>query len=198
MNEFLNKIQKFRFNLNLQVVLRCLIVATVFFMLGIHIYYLVWLNVSAQSVVLIYLNYILRLGIIFLIIWIFYRGIKHFYRIGQTARWLDKQTEHQDDLYQNLYELYQQKEDESILKVLALQATERLKSVSYRLPKLFPADLWFLILFLLIGIGSVWSFSADTFRYAMKQFAAITPETVAYKSTIDVIPGNITLGRGSN
>ncbi|HNZ44875.1 MAG TPA: hypothetical protein PK707_02215 [Candidatus Syntrophosphaera thermopropionivorans] len=196
MNEFLNKIQKFRFNLNLQVVLRCLIVATVFFMLGIHIYYLVWLNVSAQSVVLIYLNYILRLGIIFLIIWIFYRGIKHFYRIGQTARWLDKQTEHQDDLYQNLYELYQQKEDESILKVLALQATERLKSVSYRLPKLFPADLWFLILFLLIGIGSVWSFSADTFRYAMKQFAAITPETVAYKSTIDVIPGNITLGRG--
>jgi hypothetical protein len=165
-------------------------------MLGIHIYYLVWLNVSAQSVVLIYLNYILRFGLIFLIILIFYRGIKHFYRIGQTARWLDKQTEHQDDLYQNLYELYQQKEDESILKVLASQATERLKSVSYRLPKLFPADLWFLILFLLIGIGSVWSFSADTFRYAMKQFAAITPETVAYKSTIDVIPGNITLGRG--
>ncbi len=196
MNEFLNKLQKYRFKLNLQIVLRCLILAIIIFMLGIHLYYLVWLNVSAQSVVLIYINYILRFLIILLILYVFYRGIKHFYRVRLTARWLDKQTEHQDDLYQNLYELYQQNEDESVLKVLAIQATERLKSVSYRLPKLFPAELWFLILFLAIGIGSVWTFSGNSFSYAMKQFAAITPETIAYKSTIDVVPGNITLGRG--
>ncbi|MCB5257661.1 MAG: hypothetical protein WC179_02760 [Candidatus Cloacimonadaceae bacterium] len=196
MNTFLSKLQKFRLNLNLQIVLRCLVMVLVFIMLGIHFYYLVWLNVSAQSAVLIYLNYILRFLIILSILYVFYRGYKHFYRIVQTARWLDKQTEHQDDLYQNLYELYQQKEDESVLKVLATQATERLKSVSYRLPKLFSAEQWFLILFLLIGIGSVWTFSADTFRYSMKQFFAITPETIAYKSTIDVVPGNITLGRG--
>jgi len=99
MNTFLSKLQKFRLNLNLQIVLRCLVMVLVFIMLGIHFYYLVWLNVSAQSAVLIYLNYILRFLIILSILYVFYRGYKHFYRIVQTARWLDKQTEHQDDLY---------------------------------------------------------------------------------------------------
>jgi hypothetical protein len=130
----LNKLRKIALNSS-QIVLRVYVLAIIIFMLGIHLYYLVWLNVSAQSVVLIYINYILRFLIILLIFYVFYRGIKHFYRVRLTARWLDKQTEHQDDLYQNLYELYQQKEDESVLIVLATQATERLKSVSYRLPK---------------------------------------------------------------
>lgn len=195
MNEFLNKLHKFKQGLNLQILARALILSLLCLIVGVHLYFLVWLNLPARSGVLFYLNIGLRVSLVLLIIYIIMEGIRRFYNELKTAHWLDRQIDHDDDLYQNLYELKQQNEPEPVLNALANQAGQRLQSSAYRLPRLYQANQWFVILFVLVGIGSVWALSWDDFRYAFNQFYTNKAEAVDYKKTIEVSPGNATIGK---
>jgi len=196
MNEFLSKLHNFKRGLNLRIVAKALILALICLVVGLHAYFLVWLNLSAQSPTLVYLNYALKALMAALALFFIYKGIRAFYDPRATARWLDHQTRHDDDLYQNLWELKQQQESEPVLDALAGQAQNRLKASSYRLPRLFQANQWWLILFVLAGIGSVWALSWQDFRYALKQFQAVEADAVEYKKSIELSPGNVTLGKG--
>ena len=196
MNEFLSKLHNFKRGLNLRIVARALIVALLCVLAGLHVYYLVWLNTPAQSPTLVYLNYLLKALMAGLALFIVYKGIRGFYDNRGAARWLDRQTRDADDLYQNLWELKQQNESEPVLDALANMAQKRLNASPYNLPKLFQPKHWFLILFVLVGIGSVWAFSWKDFRYALNQFYAVKPEAIAYKKTVELSPGNVTVGKG--
>ncbi len=196
MNEFLNKLRNFKRGLNLQIGARALVWTLLCLAAGLHAYFLVWLNLPAQSSALIYLNYALKVLMVAIPLFLFYRGICAFFDVRGTARWLDHQTPHDDDLYQNLWELKQQKESEPVLEALAGQAQNRLQASKYRLPRLYQPNQWFLILFVLVGIGSVWALSWNDFRYALNQFRAVKADSIEYKKSIELSPGNVTLGKG--
>ena len=196
MNEFFRRLHNFKRGLNLQVIMRALMVAVVCLVVALHAYYLVWLNSPAQSPLLVWLNYFLRVFAAGAIVFLIYHAFRAFFDNRLTARWLDHQTPHEDDLYQNLFELNQQQEDEGVLELLAQQAQKRLEGSKYKLPRLFGPNQWFILLFILVGIVSVWALSWDDFRYAMKQFKGMKAEAIQYKSTIELSPGNVTLGKG--
>jgi hypothetical protein len=196
MNEFWNKLHNFKRGLNLQIAARALALILLCLVAAVHVYYLVWLNTFPQNPILFWVNLILRLALAILAIYFAMRAFRNAYDNRGTARYLDLQTEHGDDLYQNLYELKQQKESEEVLAALATQAGKRLQSTSYKLPRLFGHNLWFVMLFVLAGIGSVWALSWDSFRYALAQFYTNKAESVDYKKTVDLSPGNVTVGKG--
>lgn len=196
MNEFLSKLHNFKRGLNLRILARALVISLLCLVVGLHAYFLVWLNTPAQSPTLVYLNYALRALMVGLVLFLIYKGIRGFYDNRSAARWLDRQTEHEDDLYQNLWELKQQKESEPVLDALARQAQSRLKASSYRLPRLFQPSQWWLILFVLAGIGSVWALGWNEFRYALNQFRAVKADAIEYKKTVELSPGNVTIGKG--
>ncbi len=196
MNEFLHELHKFRRGLNLQALARTLAIALLVLAGGVHLYFLAWLNAPVQSQFLLILNYVLKASILLLIAYLLFRRIKRFIGLRETARWLDQQIDHSDDLYQNLFELGQQKQHDPVIAALAGQAQKRLKASDYRLPRLFPARSGFLALFVLVGIVSVWTLSWAEFRYAAKQLYSAKPESVAYKTSIELQPGNATLGKG--
>ena len=196
MNEFLSKLHNFKRGLNLRILARALVIALVCLVVGLHAYFLVWLHTPAQSPALVYLNYALKALLAGLTLFLFYKGIRGFYDNRAAARWLDRQTTHEDDLYQNLWELKQQKESEPVLDALAGQAQKRLKASDYRLPKLFQPNQGWLILFVLAGIGSVWALGWNEFRYAMNQFRAVQADAIEYKKTVELSPGNVTIGKG--
>ncbi len=196
MNEFFRRLHNFKRGLNLRILARAFLVALLCLVVALHAYYLVWLNSPAQSPLLVWLNYFLRILSGGLVLFLIYRAFRAFFDNRLTARWLDHQDQHEDDLYQNLFELNQQQEDENVLELLAVQAKKRLEGSKYRLPKLFGPNQWFIILFILVGIVSVWALSWDDFRYALKQFKAVNAEAIQYKDSIEVSPGNVTLGKG--
>lgn len=196
MNEFFSRLNEYRSRLNLRVVARAIILALACFAGILHLYYLVWLNTSPQSPSLTWLNYLLRVGILGLFAYLIFRVWRGLFNIPKTAKWLDRQVDHEDDLYQNLYELDRQKASEPVLEVLARQAGKRLNEDRYALPKLFGANQWLVLIFLLAGIGSFWALSWDNFRFALNQFYTNKAESIEYKKTIEISPGNATVGRG--
>jgi len=196
MNEFFSKLNRYKRGLNLQIVARAMVIAAVCLIGIVHLYYLVWLNTTPQSNSLTWMNYLLRIGFLALIVYLVIHVWRHFFTIPKTAKWLDRQIDHDDDLYQNLYELNSQKENEPVLNVLANQAHKRLDKHRYALPKLFQANQWLILVFLLVGIGSFWALSWGDFRFAFNQFYTNEAESVEFKKTIEVSPGNATIGRG--
>ncbi len=195
MNEFLNQLHKFKQGLNLRIMARAIAVSLLCLMAGVHAYFLAWLNLPAASKILFYLNLCLRVGLALFILFLILEAMRRFFDRRGTARWLDLQIDHDDDLYQNLYELKEQNEAPPVLDALAAQAEKRLSGSAYRLPRLFSPNQWFLILFILIGLGSVWALSWTDFRYAFKQFYTNRADSVAFKKSIEVSPGNATIGK---
>ncbi len=196
MNEFISKLRGFRRGLNLQIAVRTILLALLCAFAALHAYYLLWLNLDSRSAVLstgnVAIKIVLASGMIYLIL----SAYRRLYSELSAARWLDRQIEHQDDLYQNLYELNLQKEDQSVLDALSTRANARLKHSGYRFPALFAAPLWFAILFALAGFASVWALSWNNFRYAATQFYTNRAESIAYKQSIELSPGTVTVGKG--
>jgi hypothetical protein len=196
MNEFFRILRKYKHGLNLQILLRALIRAFLCLMAGIHVWYLVWLYLPAQDNALVWLNVGLKIVVPAVGIFLIVLGVKRFLSYLDTARWMDRLVEHDDDLYQNLYELNRQQEEPSVLDALAGIAEKRLGGSGYKLPKLMVSSQLFFILFVIAGIGSVWALSGDSFSLALKQLWTNKAESVDYKKTIDLSPGNKTVGKG--
>jgi hypothetical protein len=195
MREFLSALGRFRRRLNARIVLRAIVLCLLCFVVALHLYYMVWMNASPMSRALVYFNIGLRVGLALTIIALLLMAYQSLLDHFRTARWLDRSIEHHDDLYQNLYELKRQNEAEPVLEALSTEAVTRLKGNRYKLPGAFSASQFFLLLFMFIGIGSVWAMSWSNFRLALKQFYTNSAQSVEYKESIEVAPGNITIGK---
>lgn len=195
MKDFLISLGSFRLRLNARIILRALVLCALLAMVSVHVYYMVWLNLPAQHKALLYLNIGIRVGLALSLIALLLMAFQSLLDHLQTARWLDRKVEFHDDLYQNLWELKKQNTAEPVLDVLSQQACERLKENRYRLPGVFSTWQFFLVLFIFIGIGSVWTLSWDSFRLALRQFYTNSAHSVQYKTSIEVEPGNATIGK---
>ncbi|HNT52145.1 MAG TPA: hypothetical protein PKH19_01990, partial [Candidatus Syntrophosphaera sp.] len=196
MREFLTALHNYRRGLNLRDLARSLAWLLLAASAAVHVYFLTWLNSSPQDRILIYLNHFLRGGRPARLIGLAWRYLRNLNSLTGTARWLDRRGDHSDDLYQNLVELRQQHQPEPVLQALAGQARQRLQANRYPYPRLFgPSQTW-LILFAAVGLLAAWTLAWGDFRFALKQLVTNRPESVAYKTSIALSPGNATLGKG--
>jgi hypothetical protein len=197
MNEFVSKLHRYQRSLNLRIIARAVVAAVLCFVSGLHIYYLAWLNLPSQSRILFYANLLIRISLVLVILFILLEAYRRLFTELKTARWLDLSIDHKDDLYQNLYELKGQGTDRDVIEAMASAAAGRLRRESHALPRLYPSSAVFVIMFIALGIGSLWALSWQDFRMAFRQFYTNRAEAVAYKRTIELSPGNATVGRNS-
>ncbi len=195
MNELQDFISRYRRQINLRFTLQALLNSLVGFVMGLHLYYILWLNIDTQSAALIYANIGIRACIALVIIYFLWQGYRRFWDKLLVARFFDRQSEHNDDLFQNTLELANKEGETIIVRALGSQAKQRLEQQQYRIPPLFPSWLVFGLLFLLLGIGSIWAMSIDDFQLAFRQFYTNKRQEIVYKDFIELSPGNLLIGR---
>lgn len=178
--------------------LRAVLHSIVLFAFALHMYYILWQRLDHQSGVLFYANLAIRTSLVLVIIYLIFGAYRKFKTMLATARWLDMLIDKEDDLYQNVLELGEKYgHDNPITLALSSQALERLKSNQYKLPPIFKANQWLLILSLFIGLAAIWAVDYQNFRASAKQFYTNKAETIRYKETIELSPGNLRIGKNS-
>ncbi|MBP7333340.1 MAG: hypothetical protein KA963_01340 [Candidatus Cloacimonas sp.] len=195
MNELTKYIQKFKQRINLRFALQAVIKALISFMLALHLYFLLWLNLPSNSMALFYANIGIRTCLVLVILYFLLSGYRNFWHNLYVARFLDRQIDYQDDLFQNTLELAKKEKDSPIVENLGSMAKTRIETNRYKIPALYPSRIVFAILFLILGLGSIWAYSYEDFRLAFKQFYTNRGQEVIYKNFIELSPGNLTIGR---
>ncbi|MDY0150843.1 MAG: hypothetical protein RBS43_01065 [Candidatus Cloacimonas sp.] len=201
MREFNDFIGRNRRKINIRFAAQAVLKSIVGFALAVHIYYLLWLNIPSQSMALIYANMGIRACLALVLIFFLWDAYRSFWDNLKVARFLDRQIEHHDDLFQNTLEL-SNKEIQSastpIVQALAQQSTTRMAAGKYRIPSLYPSWMVFSILFLFLGLGTVWAYSWNDFSLAFRQFYTNKRQEIVYKNFIELSPGNKTIGRNQS
>lgn len=195
LNEFLSFIHKFRFHANVRVISRGVIQAILCFTTGLHLYFLLWLKLPSTSAALRMINVGLRVSMALIILYLVMNAYRKLGGLLDVARYLDRQIDHQDDLFQNVYELSLDKSNEAVVNELAKPAMHRIAGAKYSLPRILLPSQIFTVLFVCVGIGSMWILSWHDFQQAFRQFYTNKAESVIYKDKIEISPGSITIGK---
>lgn len=196
MISFENHLKKLRISFNSALMVRAVLMCLLLLLASIHIYFISWMGFGARASVLPYINATLRITTVLLSIYLLLRAYNKLLGGYQVSRWMDHHIGNEDDLFQNLYELKEQKESPEVIQVLASAADERIQKHSLKPPAWFSSLQIFSILFFLVGTFSFWALSWDDFELAVKQFYTNKAQSIIYKEQIEVSPGNITVGRG--
>lgn len=196
MGFFDQAIKRLKVKLNTAIMGKAFVAVLLVFLLALHLYFMAWLGFGARSTLLPYINISLRIGAALIVLYLLISAYNRLLGCFQVARWMDLSADHGDDLYQNLWQLREQGESKEVLEVLALGAEARIKGHRYQTPAWFKSAHLFAILFFLAGLVSVWGLSYDSFRLAIRQFYSNKAESIDYKKTIEVSPGNLTIGKG--
>ncbi|MDD2331072.1 MAG: hypothetical protein PHI68_00310 [Candidatus Cloacimonetes bacterium] len=162
--------------------------------LFINLYFLVWIYVDTNSQLIVLINISLKITLVLFVLFILLSIYKNFWSIFLVARHLDRQVEHGDDLFQNLYELSENRADSSILTNLNDSALARLQTNKYRIPAPLSRQYLILMIVVIIGSGSIWAYSWSDFKKSVKQFYTNKAEQVIYKKDIELSPGNLKTG----
>lgn len=196
MREFSEFIRKFRRKINTRQTMQALLNCLISFAVGLHVYYLLWLHIPHESIALVYANIGIRAGLALVILYYLWHNYLCFWNEQKVTRFLDRQVEYHDDLMQNTYELAQSNGDNAITAALCESALLRIKQEKYRIPGMLKSWMRFAIIFLFLGLGSIWALSWSDFRLAIKQFYTNQREEVKYKNFIELMPGSAVIGRG--
>ena len=202
MHDFFKTLKTIRDKINIRIALRAILQSFVVFILGLHIYYLLWMNSQPQSQALLYTNIAIRVTMVLVLIYLLYSAYQRFIGFGSTARFLDRQIDHEDDLYQNLWELSQTPSSSGtatseITEVLSGQANQRLEASPYKIPRLLSSHQTLVVISIVFGILSIWALNAREFNRAFKQFYSNKPESVVYKQSLEISPGNARIGKNT-
>ena len=184
MSDLTKYIQKYRQRINLRFALQAIIKALISFLLALHLYFLLWLNLPSQSMALFYANIGIRTCLILVIIYFILSGYHNFWHNLAVARFLDRQIDFKDDLFQNTLELAEKEKDSPIVENLGTMAKKRIEENRYKIPALYPSWVVFAILFLILGLGTIWAYYYEDFRLAFKQFYTNQGQEVIYKNFI--------------
>lgn len=195
MTPFEKALKQLKFKFNSALMGRAMIMCVLIFLTALHIYYISWLGFGPQAAVLSYINMSLRMGTALVSIFLLLRAYNKLWDSYKTSRWMDVSSGNEDDIYQNLYELKEQKESPEVIELLSIAADRRIQEQKLQAPGWFEHTQAFLILFFLVGTISFWALSWDSFPLAIKQFYTNKPQSIVYKESIEVSPGNITVGR---
>ncbi|MDD3534082.1 MAG: hypothetical protein PHR27_08675, partial [Candidatus Cloacimonetes bacterium] len=129
------------------------------------------------------------------IVYILWQAYRDLWGFDRLTRYLDARHGLKDDLYQNAWELWQQKGENPITKALLSSATQRLQDNTYEVPKVFGGRKIILITLLGLALCSFWYFQRADFSIAFRQFYTNKAPKIVYKEDISLSPGNITIGK---
>jgi len=188
---------KYRRQINLRISAKALASCVLVLVFALHIYYLLFSHLDHNPQAVVVAGIMVRITLSMLFIYFLISAYRRFYGVFETARFLDRQVDHQDDLYQNVYQLSEEKADERIVDLLAQQSVRRIDKEHYRIPPVYQMRSLLLILMLVIGILGIWAYDFDAFSRAMTQLYSNRVETILYKDTIEVAPGNATIGKNT-
>ena len=198
MKDIQKQIQRYRRQINLRISAKSLISCLLVLILALHAYYLLFSRLDHNPQAVVVAGIMVRITLTLLFIYFLVTGYRRFFDVYRTARFLDRQVEHHDDLYQNVYQLALAGTDERIVNLLAQQAIQRIGSERYRIPPVYQTRSLLLILMLIVGVLGIWAYDYDEFASAMNQLHSNRVETVLYKDTVEVSPGNATVGKNSS
>lgn len=140
----------------------------------------------------------IRAGLALVVIYFVWDSYRRLWDNYLVARFLDRQIDNNDDLFQNTLELAAKEPANAntpVVQALTQQSLERINKNRYRIPPLYPSWMVFSLLFLFLGLGTIWAYSWDSFSRALKQFYTNKRQEIVYKDTIEINPGNKTIGR---
>lgn len=190
-------IRVYQRRMNLTRILRAILQCLLIFVLGLHLYYLLWTNLETGSPVLFYFNLALRSLLVLVLIYILFRATQNLLSQLATARYLDGCAPEADDLFQNTLELKAKDSNPVIVEALSASAKQRLQTNKYKLPELLSPKLALLCITFFACIGTIWSLDSNNFSRAFRQFYTNKAEKLVYKDTIELKPGSIRLARNS-
>ncbi len=132
--EYLQILKNYRTRVNVNLSLRALTTTLLLVVICFNLYYLVWTFLDQHSQLLVLYNISLKITLVLLVLFILLSVYKNFWSLFVVARHLDRQIDHEDDLYQNLYELSGSDTEELIINALSSSALKRLRVNKYRIP----------------------------------------------------------------
>jgi len=197
MNDILKQIHKYRRQINLRISAKALVSCLLVLVLALHAYYMLFSRMDHNPQAVVLAGITVRITLLLLFLYFLVSGYRRFFDVNRTARFLDRQVDHQDDLYQNVYQLAEAKADERIVNLLAQQAVQRIGNEHYRIPPVYRTRSLLLITMLIIGVLGIWAYDYEDFTRAMNQLYSNRVERVMYKDTIELTPGNATIGKNS-
>lgn len=195
LSNFLRFLNGFRTRANINVIVRGLAQSMLCFISGLHFYFIIWLHTSPTSSALRLFNIGLRVTLALVILYFVMNAYRRLFSHLDVARLLDKQIDHKDDLYQNTYELAKENPKDVIAKSLSETAVARFLVNKYHVPGVFTSAQVFIVLFIVVGIASIWAMSWDDFSRAFFQFYTNRAEQIEYKNFIELSPGSVTIGK---
>ncbi|PKN74109.1 MAG: hypothetical protein CVU50_00620 [Candidatus Cloacimonetes bacterium HGW-Cloacimonetes-3] len=195
MREFTEFLKKFKSRINTRFALQAMLNCVLGFAIAVHVYYLLWMHIPHESAALMYANIGIRASLALVIIYFVWQTYHGFWDNRLVARFLDRQEEHNDDLFQNTYELAKKADSVAIVNALAESANQRIGTTKYRVPAIYPPWMMFSIVFLFLGLGSIWALSWGDFQLAFKQFYTNKRQEIVYKQFIELSPGSLQIGR---
>lgn len=198
MNEFNGYLDKFRKKHNLRSALRSALEVLIVLAAAVHLYFLVWLSSDPYASLIRLFGVSLKVSLVLILIYLIFGGYRRFWSLFQVARYLDGLEDYGDDLLQNALELSNKGGNETIVGLLRQQGSQRLARGSYPLPRFYEAWRIFALVFLLLGLATIWAFNPQDFVKSLKQFYTNKAEAIVYKEDIEISPGNLMVGRGND
>ncbi len=198
MSELHALLSRYRRKINLRFTLQAGLKSVVGLAIALHVYFLLWKQLGSQSLALVRTNYGIRGVLIMGIIYFVWAALRSFWSDLQVARFLDRQKDFGDDLFQNTLELGSRTEHEQIKEALAASAAQRMKENRFTIPQLYPSWLVFSLAFLFLGLASIWASDFQNFKLAARQFYTNQRQAISYKTTIELTPGNLSVGRNQS
>lgn len=188
-------LRTYRNKINFGIAVRAIIGSLLLFGCGVHLYFILWLILGAYSPALIYANIAIRAAVGLTMLYIIWQAYRDMWGFGRLTRYLDARHGKKDDLYQNTWELWQEKGETPITSALLSAATQRLDENTYEIPKVFGGKKILLIIMVALAFSSFWYFKKADFGVAFKQFYTNKAPKIIYKEDITLSPGNITVGK---
>ncbi|MCB5233844.1 MAG: hypothetical protein LHW60_01165 [Candidatus Cloacimonetes bacterium] len=195
MHEFDSQLQSYQTKINTGIAVRAVVSSILLFAAGFHLYLIMWYVLGAYHPALVYANIAIRMGLVLSIIYVIWVAYKGFWTPLYTARYLDHLHNAQDDLYQNALEIYEKHGNTPISVALKKSASQRLKDNKYPLPKVFGSTLAFVIPIIFLCFIALWLIQKEDSFLAIKQFYSNKPPELIYKETVELSPGNVSIGK---
>lgn len=198
MRDFSQQLHKYKQRINIRFIMQALLNCLIVFVCALHVYFLLWTNISAESSALLYANIGIRAATALVILYFIWSSYQALWNDAKVARFLDRQIEYNDDLFQNTLELSTSNPKNVVVSALQEQSVARLANSSYKVPSPIPSWMMFAILFMLIGLGSIWAYNWNDFELAFRQFYTNKRQEIVYKEFIELSPGNMLIGRNQS